>query len=297
MASKFETLIEYVIANDNKKARSLFHQIVVDKSRKIYEALDMDDTERAFDDVEADHTASDEDFGDEGETEFGGDESDDLQTDVFADGEEAGLGLGGEEGGEELNPEIDDRVADLESEFDALKAEFEELLHAEEGEDESLESDEEGEDEELEGLDSAVEEDGGEEFGDDEETETESETEDFGDGEEETESEEEKEEPVDESVIREYVLKVTKGLSNSSEEGFVQKKSPVSAKPSIVPGITPKNLNQGGTSQGRPNPKSGELIGDKEVVNRPGHMAKLIPAPKKAVNKEEGSVNKKSVEA
>ena len=35
MASKFDTLIEYVIADDEKKARALFHQIVVDKSRKM----------------------------------------------------------------------------------------------------------------------------------------------------------------------------------------------------------------------------------------------------------------------
>ena len=290
MSKKFEKLIEYVVANDDKKARALFHQIVVDNSRKIYEALDVDDTERAFDDVEADHTASDDGFEDE--TEFGGDEADDLQTDVFSD--EDGVGVGEE--GAELNPEIDDRVADLEQEFDALKAEFEELLSAEEGEDEGLVSDEEEHEEEIEGLDSAVEDEDEDDFGGEEE-ETETETKDFGDGEEEETETEEKEEPVDESVIREYVDKVTKGLATSTEDSFVQKKSPVSAKPSIVPGISAKNLNQGGTSQGRPNPKAGELIGDKEVVNRPGHKAKLIPAPKKPVNKEEGSVNKKSVEA
>ena len=116
---------------------------------------------------------------------------------------------------------------------------------------------------------------------------------------EETEEDEEKEEPVDESVIREYVDKVTKGLANSTEDSFVQKKSPVSAKPSMVPGISAKNLNQGGVSQGRPNPKSGEFTSEK-IANRPGAnsgVKSLKPAPKPVTTKEEPGVNKKSVEA
>jgi hypothetical protein len=287
-STKFEKLIEYVIANDDKKARSLFHQIVVDKSRKIYEALDVDDTERAFDDVEADHTASGE------LDELGGDEADDLQSDVFVDGADADeLGMGEE--GADLNPEIDDRVADLESEFDALKAEFEELLHSEEAEGEEEEEGFEEEGEGLENLDSAVEDEESEEEGIEDQVEGDEEAE----AEEgAAEGEEDEEEPVDESVIREYVLKVTQGLSNDKEEGFVQKKSPVSAKPSIVPGISAKNLNQGGTSVGRPNPKSGEMIGDKEVVNRPGRKTvELKPTPKPVTSKEGAGVNKKSIES
>jgi hypothetical protein len=296
--TKFDKLIEYVIADDTEKARSLFHQIVVDKSRKIYEALDIDDTERAFDDVEADHTAAGE-----SEDELGGDESDDLETDVFADDEGAGFGDEGlgEEGDEaELNPELDDRVADLESEFDTLKAEFEELLHAEEG---GAEGEEEGgfeEEEGLEGLDSAVDDEGGEE---DVEGEDETEGEFGGDDEgeekeEKEEDEEEKEEPVDESVIREYVDRVTAGLSNETEEGFVQKTSPIKAQPSLASGVSAKNLNKGGTSQGRPNPTSKELTTDK-IQNRPGGKAgvKSLTAAPKPVTKEEPTVNKKSVEA
>jgi hypothetical protein len=287
MSTKLEKLIEYVIANDDKKARSLFHQIVVDKSRKIYEDLDMDDTERAFDDVEADHTASDEDMN-----EFGGDQVDDLETDVFADENDDGL----EGENIDLNPEIDDRVADLESEFDALKAEFEQLLHTEEGEDEEEEESLDDEADDLEGLESSVEDNEDDLEGIEDEVEDDAPAEEAEDEAEETE--EDKDEPVDESIIREYVLKVTQGLANSSEEGFVQKKSPVSAKPSIVPGISAKNLNQGGDAQGRPTPKSAEMIGDKEVVNRPGRKTvDLKPTPKPVTTKEEGSVNKKSVEA
>ena len=215
--------------------------------------------------------------------------------DVFAD-DETGLDElgGGDELSDDLNPEIDDRVADLEVEFDALKAEFEQLLNSEEDEDEGEEKGFEEEEEGLEGLESAVD--------DDEENvegvEDEVEGDDSFEEKKEDHEEEKEEEPVDESVIREYVLKVTQGLSTDSEEGFVQKKSPIAAKPSIVPGISAKNLNQGGVSQGRPNPKSGELIGDKEVVNRPGRKTvELKPTPKPVTTKEEPSVNKKSVEA
>ena len=37
--SKYEQLIEYIINEDEAKARELFHQIVVEKSREIYESL------------------------------------------------------------------------------------------------------------------------------------------------------------------------------------------------------------------------------------------------------------------
>jgi F0F1-type ATP synthase membrane subunit b/b' len=39
MTSKFEQLIEYVINDEEQKARELFHDIVVEKSREIYENL------------------------------------------------------------------------------------------------------------------------------------------------------------------------------------------------------------------------------------------------------------------
>ena len=37
--NKFEQLIEYVINDEETKARELFHDIVVEKSRQIYEDL------------------------------------------------------------------------------------------------------------------------------------------------------------------------------------------------------------------------------------------------------------------
>ena len=47
--NKFEQLIEYVINDDEAKARELFHDIVVEKSRSIYESMmeaeEIDETE------------------------------------------------------------------------------------------------------------------------------------------------------------------------------------------------------------------------------------------------------------
>ena len=37
--NRFEQLIEYVINDEDAKAKELFHQIVVEKSRQIYENL------------------------------------------------------------------------------------------------------------------------------------------------------------------------------------------------------------------------------------------------------------------
>ena len=55
MKTKYEQLIEFIINEDEDKARALFHEIVVEKSREIYESLiDEEDLEEAMggDDVE-----------------------------------------------------------------------------------------------------------------------------------------------------------------------------------------------------------------------------------------------------
>lgn len=56
--NKFEKLIELIVNEDNKQAKKLFHDIVVEKSRTIYESLldeeDIDDVEEMEDEVDAD---------------------------------------------------------------------------------------------------------------------------------------------------------------------------------------------------------------------------------------------------
>ena len=166
MTSKFEQLIEYVINDEEAKAKELFHDIVVEKSREIYENL-MNEEEEELDeesdaerddhaekagkkvakDIEYDelHEEEDEELD---ENMMGGDASDDLIDDVEA--EEQGMQEdesdvefddSAEKDGEELTHDmekdhdegdIEDRVVDLEDKLDELMAEFESLMGGEE---------------------------------------------------------------------------------------------------------------------------------------------------------------------
>jgi hypothetical protein len=141
--TKFEQLVEYVINDDEAKAKALFHDIVVEKSREIYEDLMQADEEEegveegmepqadAADDlmseVEMDETGMSEE-----EDEFAGDEADD-EIDAEAGDDEMGDmdDMGGEEGGAE--PATKDDVLNLEDKLDQLMAEFEQLLGADNG--------------------------------------------------------------------------------------------------------------------------------------------------------------------
>ena len=132
--NKFEQLIEYVINDDESKARELFHDIVVEKSREIYENLmDEDQVEESAEQVEEEL--------EEGQT-IGGDASDDLIADVET--EEQGISMEDEEiemdaeeemvdgdddmGDDQDEADIEDRVVDLEDKLDELMAEFEAMM-------------------------------------------------------------------------------------------------------------------------------------------------------------------------
>jgi hypothetical protein len=135
----FEQLIEYVINNEDAKARELFHQIVVEKSRTIYESL-MDEDEQ----IDEDDAMGRTDQYDEG---LGGDQADDLIDDVEAeeqgmqeaeddmevDGMEVdGMEVGDHHADEGGNEELEDRVVDLEDKLDELMAEFESMMGGDE---------------------------------------------------------------------------------------------------------------------------------------------------------------------
>ena len=148
MTNKFEQLIEYVINDEEAKAKELFHDIVVEKSREIYENL-MNEEEEELD--EADEAEED---SEELEENFGGDASDDLIDDVEAEEQgmqedeesDAEFDDAAEEDGEDLTHDmekdhdegdgnIEDRVVDLEDKLDELMAEFEAIMSGEEGSD------------------------------------------------------------------------------------------------------------------------------------------------------------------
>ena len=148
--NKFEQLIEYVINDEESKARELFHDIVVEKSREIYENLMAEEAEEDLEEGAEDIEEGEEDL----EEDMGGDASDDLIDDVEAEeesdmnmeGEEdmagddmgdddmADMGdMGGDEGGSE--PASKDDILNLEDKLDQLMAEFEDLMGGEGGDD------------------------------------------------------------------------------------------------------------------------------------------------------------------
>ena len=180
MTSKFEQLIEYVINDEEAKAKELFHDIVVEKSREIYENLMNEEEDEELDEESHDEKADDRAERDaekvkkdleydykhgrkvkEGMDSIGGDASDDLIDDVESEEQgmqeaesDAEFDDSAEEDGEELTHDmerdhdeagegdIEDRVIDLEDKLDELMAEFEAIMG---GEDDGIESDLDGE--------------------------------------------------------------------------------------------------------------------------------------------------------
>ena len=142
--NRFEQLIEYVINDEEAKARELFHDIVVEKSRQIYENImaeeeldEAEDIEESADedleegdeslmaDVEMEEE-SDMNMEAEGDDEaMGGDAADDFIDDVEAD-DETEFSMGDEGGSEE--PATKDDIMNLEDKLDQLMAEFEDLM-------------------------------------------------------------------------------------------------------------------------------------------------------------------------
>ena len=154
--NQFEQLIEYVINDEDAKAKELFHQIVVSKSRQIYENLMQEDnamgeeepgddgdppmeegmmggsqTEAMIHDVEAEEegmmeTDDDAEFDDEAEAD-----GEDLTKDMEYDHDE----MGGDE------PASKDDVMDLSDKLDELMAQFEDMMGGGMGDDAGMEDD------------------------------------------------------------------------------------------------------------------------------------------------------------
>lgn len=216
---KFEQMLEHLINEDQDKAKELFHNLIVEKSREIYESLlaeEFGDEEDMFD-------------GEESEDEIGGDETDDFVDDVEYDSEESEDEIGGE--GEE---ELEDRVIDLEDALDELRAEFEKVISGDSEEDES----------------EFVSDEGEEDFG--------SEDSDEGMI-DDSEYEDEDEEETVESFVREYVEKVAMpkgGDKGANSKSPVAKPNKMGGSASnIVNGGEEKS---GGTKGGLLNPSAKE---------------------------------------
>ena len=252
MTSKFEQLIEYVINDEEAKAKELFHEIVVEKSREIYENL-MTDEEEELDETaeeELDEAEEEVDESMHGMSEMGGDAADDLIDDVEA--EEEGMEMS-EEDGEEMGggEDLEDRVVDLEDKLDELMAEFEALMGDEDkGMDMDMDSEEE--------LDVELEPgEGGDSLEMDDTSEFDSE---------------------EEEDMMEAVNLAAAPKPVTSEEGGINKKSVNANNSGAVGAMAHPVKMTGDTAQGRPAPKTGELIG--KVQNSVGGDKKLSPATK-----------------
>jgi len=134
--SKYEQLIEYIINEQEDKARELFHQIVVEKSRDIYESLideqDLEEVggnevESMVDEITGDEEGMQEAEDEEADIEIDSDEEDDIGGDE--EDMDAGDDMGGDDDmGMDGGDDMENRVMDLEDALDELKAEFDALM-------------------------------------------------------------------------------------------------------------------------------------------------------------------------
>jgi hypothetical protein len=294
MSNRFEKLIEYVINDEDDKARELFHDIVVEKSRQIYEEM-MDQEEmseaKEEDDEEVTEAREEDDEevtegmdGDDAmgrmdqydEGMMGGDAADDLIDDVEM--EEEGMSMeamgddddmGDDMGGEE---DLEDRVIKLEDEVDRLVAEFEDLMDGDFGD----------EDMDVHGGDE-LEMDDTEEFGDDE-------------GEAEFGGDMDDMDDMGGKGMMENVSLKAAPKPTTSEEGGINKKA-VYAANSGATGMQGKPVHTG-ASMGGKNDTSAYSNSHKDLIsdfqNKAGNSMKDQKAAPKPVTSQATGVNTKS---
>ena len=241
-------MLEHLINEDEQKAKELFHDIVVAKSREIYETLISEDFTSEEEEMPAEEPAMEA-----GDDEFSGDDAtDDMMGDIEGGDEE-----GGDMGGDDVSlsggdvDELQDRVVDLEDALDALRDEFESLMGGEEGGDDM----------------------GGDDMADAGVPEMDGMSQEMPAMEVRDDDEDEDNNNTDEAFIREYVEKVTAakgGDDGANTKSIVAKKNDM--------GGTSGNLNKafadngkGGTQGGLLNPSTKDL--NSGNVNVPGGKA------------------------
>ena len=260
MTSKFEQLIEYVINDEEAKAKELFHDIVVEKSREIYEnlmdedAAELEEAEELDEESTHDEDEKAEKAGEKVTKDIEYDDKKDKKMDESMDemmsdpdpidaveAEETGMDMAEGEGEEDL----EDRVVDLEDKLDELMAEFESLMGDNGGD--------------------AV----GDEMGGDDLEMDDTETAEFSNGDEEEEVE---------MGMMEAVNLAKAPAAVTTEPAGTNTKSTVTANSGAKGAMAHPVKMTGDTAQGRPAPKAGELIG--KVQNSVGGDKKLTPATK-----------------
>lgn len=283
--NKYEQLIEHIINDEEGKARALFHEIVVEKSRDIYESL------------------MDEEYTEEG---IGGDQVGGLVDEITMD-ETDGIGEGEddfdmsdmssddeEDMGEE---DLESKVMKLEDELEALRAEFEQIMGDDEGMDDKESMDDEGDedmsDEEDEEMFEAADEE-------DEESVT-----------DEEKMQESRRNMSAVDIMREYVEKISApsntefapvGTGAGGDKASGNTNNPLAGKNDM--GGTSQNIAKGGSNSvpdGTSAPKKGTVKDVKDAnnwENKPGAKAGNAFSNKpKAKSGEESGINKSSIES
>ena len=265
--NQFEQLIEYVINDEEQKARELFHNIVVDKSRQIYENLMVEENDE-------------EEVEGVDESAIGGDAADDLIDDVEMD-EESDINMEDDSEEEEVDADVDaidadadaidvdaDIDADIDADVDAAPATKDDILNLEDKLDELM-----AEFEQLMGGDDLGGDDlGGDDLGPDE----------GGDAIEMDDTDEMM--PMAEAITLKAAPKPT-----TSEEGGVNKKSTVAAN-SGAAGMAGKPVKADTTDEkGRKAPDAKDMISD--FQNKAGAGMKGQKAAPKPVTSQASGTN------
>jgi len=262
MSRNFEKLIEYIINNDETRARKMFHEIVVSKSRNIYES---------FEQMEMHHHGEEE--MEDGVEDFIGEVQSEeenvvntMEADMEPETADDDMDMDDDQG-----DNMEDRVVDLEDAIEELKAEFQRLMDQDEDDDmESDDDDMESDDDDMESDDMDADDD-----------DMESDDMDADDMESEDED-------MEETLIREYTEKAP--VPVRSEHGSVNKKSIVAKKNDM--GGTTASIVAGGEEKGRTAPTAKPVgVNDPKAA---GRVAFKSHAPK-PVTKEVAGVNKDSV--
>jgi hypothetical protein len=142
--NKFEKLIEYIINDEDDKARQLFHTIVVEKSRDIYEGIMAEEMEEegvhgyptedlskeleAVDSEESMHEEEEEEGDDDGlpPEDDGAEDGDDTEFNL--DGADDDGDLSGEMGSDAEHDDIEQHVMSANDKLDELLAKFDQII-------------------------------------------------------------------------------------------------------------------------------------------------------------------------
>ena len=284
--NKYEQLIEFIINEQEDKARELFHTIVVEKSREVYESLideqDLEEiggnqVEQMVDEITMDEQGVSE------EEDMDMDDMDDMD-----DGES-------DNGDMDMEPEMDleDKVMSLEDELESLKAKFAELMgEPADGEMSPMDSGMDDEEMDMEvGMDDQDEMEG---------TYMEAKAADKAAAMKNIKKDAKKDakKMTEAEWIREYVEKVS---APSNQEGADNTKAVVAPKNDMggkVVGGSPDNADPKGTPSNKPSgllKSGGDLIG--KTQNSPGANAGKTSFSSKAPaakSSEESGTNDKS---